>query len=88
MGKNDDDCAEKKLEEEIKNSPILNDTEKQVIIKARIGQGKYRDNLMKSIIIIVLSRVLIHPNCWLQATLSHGGCVIMKRELTQKMGFC
>ena len=47
MGKNDDDCAEKKLEEEIKNSPILNDTEKQVIIKARIGQGKYRDNLMK-----------------------------------------
>ena len=47
MEKNDDDCAEKKLEEEIKNSPILNDTEKQVIIKARIGQGKYRDNLMK-----------------------------------------
>ena len=47
MEKNDHECAEKKLEEEIKNSPILNDTEKQVIIKARIGQGKYRDNLMK-----------------------------------------
>ena len=47
MEKNDHECAEKKLEEEIKNSSILNDTEKQVIIKARIGQGKYRDNLMK-----------------------------------------
>lgn len=41
------DYAEQKLEEEIKMSSTLNDTEKQVIIKARVGQGKYRDNLME-----------------------------------------
>ena len=47
MGKVEDDYAERKMEEEIEASQTLNETEKQVIIKARIGQGRYRDNLMQ-----------------------------------------
>ena len=47
MEKIEDDYEERKLEEEIKSSSTLNETEKQVIIKARVGQGRYRDNLIK-----------------------------------------
>lgn len=47
MEKIEDDYEERKLEEEIKSSSTLNETEKQVIIKTRVGQGRYRDNLIK-----------------------------------------
>ena len=47
LEKIEDDIAERKIEEEIEQSQLLNRTEKQTIIKARIGQGLYRDNLMK-----------------------------------------
>ena len=47
MEKVEDDSTEQKIEKEIKNTEELNETEKQTIIKARIGQGIYRENLMK-----------------------------------------
>ena len=43
----EDDEEEKNIEKEISTSKSLNETEKQVLIKARVGQGIYRRNLMK-----------------------------------------
>lgn len=43
----EDDEEEKKIEREIYKSKLLNETEKQTLIKARVGQGIYRQNLMK-----------------------------------------
>ena len=39
--------AEKQIEEEISQLDHLSETEKQMLIKARIGQGKYRKNLLE-----------------------------------------
>ena len=39
--------AEKRFEEEISQLDHLSETEKQTLIKARIGQGKYRKNLLE-----------------------------------------
>lgn len=43
----EDVVAEKQIEDEIAQSKQLTETEKQMIIKARIGQGKYRNNLIE-----------------------------------------
>lgn len=43
----EDDTEEKKIEATILESPILTATEKQMLIKARIGQGTFRDGLIK-----------------------------------------
>lgn len=43
----EDDEAERRIEKEISVSDILTETEKQTLVKARIGQGRYRQNLMK-----------------------------------------
>ena len=42
-----EDESEKQLEDEVCKSKQLTTTEKQMIIKARIGQGKYRTNLLE-----------------------------------------
>ena len=47
MDKLEDDNADRKIEKEIETTQTLNQTEKETIIKARIGQGRYRENLMK-----------------------------------------
>lgn len=47
MEKVTDDCEEQKIEKEIETISNLNETERQVIIKARVGQGQYRENLLK-----------------------------------------
>lgn len=47
MEKMEDDRAEREIEKEIEATQTLRETEKQVIIKARIGQGQYRENLMQ-----------------------------------------
>ena len=47
LEKSEDDYAERKIEKEIRLSQNLSETEKKTIIMARVGQGRYRDNLMK-----------------------------------------
>lgn len=45
--RSEDYSTEQSIENEILNSKILGTTEKQVIINARVGQGKYRESLIK-----------------------------------------
>ena len=45
--RSEDYSTEQSIENEILNSEILGTTEKQVIINARVGQGKYRESLIK-----------------------------------------
>lgn len=47
MDKTEDDNAEREMEEEIRTCQTLNETEKKTIIKARVGQGMFRQNLIK-----------------------------------------
>lgn len=47
--RSEDYSTEQSIENEILNSEILGTTEKQVIINARVGQGKYRESLIKKI---------------------------------------
>lgn len=47
MEKSEDYFAEQNIEKEIFASSILGETEKRIIISARVGQGKYRENLIR-----------------------------------------
>lgn len=49
------DCDEDEpLIREIEDDRSLSDTEKESLVTSRIGQGKYREGLLKSITVLVL----------------------------------